>query len=540
MTVIRALSAVALLSVTGLLFGATFTVTSNAEAGSGTLKQAILDANAAPGRDEIRFVVLHATIEPGGLPPITDAVDIDGMLGDGSRVLVEMPAPLDVTGGFKFHLGSSTSTLRNVMTGAIPNAALEIDAGVFDLTVANNRFGGNVNVLGSDNVLEANSLSAGSLRVFISGLNNLLGLNTVPLIVLDAPAASNEIGRFDYGNSIGRLIAPGSNLTVAYNSFTGSAANPAIDITGSLFPEGAISHNTISGYAAGVRITNATHCQIERNSIFSTGIPIDLGADGPTPNDPSPDADTGANNLQNYPVLTSATLAGGVLTVAGTLTSTPLTSYTVELFADTADDPEARTFLGSFVVTTDATGAGAFNQSTAPLAMADEVITSTAISHTSGDTSEVSAAVAVDAPGTLALSATTYTVNESDGTIAITVNRTDGSERTVTVQYSTLDSDAIAPKDYTTTFGTLTFGPGVTSQTFNIPIVADAVPEGEERFLVLLGHPTGGAVVFGSDDMATIVIASHLPGHAIPTASIWALLLLTAALATVAFHRITK
>jgi Calx-beta domain len=538
MTAIRALFAVALLWDTALLFGATFTVTSNGETGPGTLKQAILDANAIPGRDEIRFTVPQATIEPAGLPPITDAVDINGLLGDGSHALVEMPAPLDVTGGFKFHPGSNTSTIRNVVTGAIPNAALEIDADTFGITVANNRFGGNVNVFGSDNVFEANSFSAASLRVFISGLNNLLGLNTVPLIALDTAAISNEIGRFEYGNSIGRLTSTSSNLTVAFNTFTGSAANPAIDITGSVFPEGTIFRNTISGYATGIRITGAAGYRIEGNSIFSTGIPIDLGADGPSPNDPSPDADTGANNLQNYPVLTSATLAGGVLTVTGTLTSAPLTSYTVELFADTAADPEARTFLGSFVVMTGATGEGAFNQSTSLLATADQVITSTAIRHTGGDTSEVSAPVAVDAPGTLALSATTYTVNESTGTIAITVNRTDGRDRTVTAQYSTHDSDAIAPEDYTTTSGTLTFGPGVTSQTFNIPIVADGVPESEERFLVLLSNPTGGAVVFGSDDTATVLIASHLPGHAIPTASTWALLVLAAALAVVTFNRI--
>ena len=539
MTAIRALYTVAVLVVTGALFGATFTVTSNGETGPGTLKQAILDANATPGRDEIRFAVPQATIEGAGLPPITDAVDIDGLLGDGSRVSVVMPAPFDVVGGFKFRSGSSTSTLRNVSTGGIPNAALEIGTGVSGITVANNRFGGNALVFGNDNVLEANRFSPATVRVSISGLNNLLGLNTVPLIMLTASAISNEIGRFEYGNSIGRLTSSSSNLTVAFNTFTGSAANPAIDITGALSPGGVISRNTISGYATGIRITGVTGYQIDRNSIFNTGIPIDLGADGPTPNDPAPDADTGANNLQNFPVLTSATLAGGLLTVTGTLTSAPLTSYTVELFADTAADPEARTFLGSVVVATDATGAGAFIQTTPLAATADQAITSTATRLGGDDTSELSAAVAVDAPGTLAWSATTYTVNELDGTVTLTVNRTDGSDRTVTVQYSTHDSDAIAPGDYTTTSGTLTFDPGVTSQTVDIPIVADAVPEDEERFIVVLNNPTGGAVI-GSGDTATVVIAAHLPGHAIPTASTWTLLVLAAALAAVTLHRIAN
>lgn len=537
---IRTLCAAILLSIAAPLFAATFTVTSSADTGPGSLGQAILDANAAPGRDQIRFVVPQATIEPTGLPPITDAVDIDGLLADGTRVVIEMPAAFDVTGGFKFNLGSSTSTLRNIVTGAIPTAALVIAAGVTDITVANNRFGGNVTIAGSGNVFEANTFTAASLRVSISGNSNLLGLNSVPLIVLTAPASGNEIGRVDYGNSIGRLTSTSSNLSVAFNTFTGSAANPAIDITASLLPEGGIDRNTISGYATGVRITGATGIQITRNSIFNTGIPIDLGANGPTPNDPAPDADTGANNLQNYPVLTSATLAGGLLTVRGTLTSTPLTSYTIELFADTAADPEARTFLGSFVVATDAAGIATFTQDTA-VVPANQVVTSTATRHGSvADTSEVSAPVAIDAPGTLGFSLATYAVNEADGTVTITVNRTDGSDRTVTVEYSTHDSDAIAPADYATTSGTLTFAPGVTSQTFNVPIVADSIPEGEERFLVTLNNPTGGAVVFGAGDTATVAIASHLPGHAIPTASTWALLLLAAALAAVTLTRIAS
>ena len=58
------------------------------------------------------------------------------------------------------------------------------------------------------------------------------------------------------------------------------------------------------------------------------------GGDGPTPNDPL-DADTGPNNLQNYPVLTGATQT----TVAGTLNSTPNTTFTLEFFSNTECDP---------------------------------------------------------------------------------------------------------------------------------------------------------------------------------------------------------
>ncbi|HYC90121.1 MAG TPA: hypothetical protein VEO54_12975 [Thermoanaerobaculia bacterium] len=63
-------------------FAATFTVTTAADSGPGSLRQAITDANANPGLDNIHF-----NIAPGGpqiiavqspLPVITDTVVIDG------------------------------------------------------------------------------------------------------------------------------------------------------------------------------------------------------------------------------------------------------------------------------------------------------------------------------------------------------------------------------------------------------------------------------------------------------------------------------
>ncbi|MGI8956556.1 MAG: beta strand repeat-containing protein, partial [Chthoniobacterales bacterium] len=69
---------------------------------------------------------------------------------------------------------------------------------------------------------------------------------------------------------------------------------------------------------------------ISGNVIFANnGLGIDLGGNGPTPNDPG-DGDTGPNNLQNFPVLTSASIAGGTASIAGTLESSANTQFTVE------------------------------------------------------------------------------------------------------------------------------------------------------------------------------------------------------------------
>src|SRR5262245_48225285 len=68
---------------------ATFIVTTSDDSGSGTLRQAILDANATPGPDAIQFNIPGAgphTIRPESfLPDITDPLVIDGYTQAGAR-----------------------------------------------------------------------------------------------------------------------------------------------------------------------------------------------------------------------------------------------------------------------------------------------------------------------------------------------------------------------------------------------------------------------------------------------------------------------
>lgn len=62
------------------------------------------------------------------------------------------------------------------------------------------------------------------------------------------------------------------------------------------------------------------------NSIFSNGgFGIDIGNDGPTPNDPA-DADTGANNLQNYPEIVSRQIVNNELIIEFKVDSAPVNS----------------------------------------------------------------------------------------------------------------------------------------------------------------------------------------------------------------------
>jgi hypothetical protein len=101
------------------------------------------------------------------------------------------------------------------------------------------------------------------------------------------------------------------------------------------------------------------------NSIFlNDSLGIDLGGSGVTPNDPA-DPDTGANYLQNFPVLTLATCSGTNTNIEGTLNSTPTMAFRLEFFSNSVADPsgygEGETYLGSTTVVTDGAGDASFD-----------------------------------------------------------------------------------------------------------------------------------------------------------------------------------
>jgi hypothetical protein len=68
---------------------------------------------------------------------------------------------------------------------------------------------------------------------------------------------------------------------------------------------------------------------------------------------------------------------------------------------------------------------------------------------------------------------------------------------TVTVRYATDSGSAVAPSDYTSTSGTLTFQPGQTSGTVSIAIKGDRKREKNEVFGVRLSNAVGATIADG-------------------------------------------
>lgn len=169
------------------------------------------------------------------------------------------------------------------------------------------------------------------------------------------------------------------------------------------------SNNTIGGAvglgntiafnnARGVEIGSGTGNAIFANSIHSNNVlGIDLSPLGVTANDPG-DADTGANNLQNFPVLTSAITNNGnsTTTIIGSLDSTPSTTFTLQFFSnpscDSSGNGEGKSYIGSTTVTMGIDGNPTSFITSFPGAVPiGQFITATATNNSTRDTSEFSA-----------------------------------------------------------------------------------------------------------------------------------------------------
>lgn len=107
-------------------------------------------------------------------------------------------------------------------------------------------------------------------------------------------------------------------------------------------------------------------------------------------------------------------------------------------------------------------------------------------------------------PGLIQFLRNDSSVHEGSGTATIEVVRLQGSDGTVTVDYTTGDGTATSDADYLTSDGTLTFGPGVTSRMISVRVLQDQDYEGNEGVNLILNNPTGGATL--GDMQATLTI----------------------------------
>ncbi len=269
-------------------------------------------------------------------------------------------------------VGGTTAAARNVISGNAFNGVFFYGPGSNNNVVAGNAIG-------------TDAAGTGALGNVLEGV-----------FIWQDPDSGNLTG--PSGNTIGGTAAGAGNV-IAFNGQTG--------IKVGLSPADASTDNQFLG-----------------NSIFgNAGIGIDLGGDGPTANDPG-DADAGANDLQNYPVLTSALTLAGTTTVTGTFDGLPNKTVRVEFFSNPAGEAQGRTYLGFLDVPTDGAGHAAFTFPTAALA-AGTAVTATATDGTSEFSPAVAAADQVAT--TTTVTAPAAVVYGTLPTVTVTVAPTTGA-----------------------------------------------------------------------------------------------------------------
>ncbi|HWP45948.1 MAG TPA: FG-GAP-like repeat-containing protein [Candidatus Limnocylindrales bacterium] len=347
---------------------------------------------------------------------------------------------------------AGTATLGNAGHGVLLN------------DVANNTVGGLT--VGERNIISGNALTGiaisgtGATGNLIQG--NFIGTDSTGTIALGNTSHGVVLASSASNNTIGGT-ANGAGNVIAFNGSDGIFANSG---TGNLF---------------------------SRNSIFSnTDLGIDLGSNGVTLNDAG-DGDTGANNLQNFPVLTSANSGGGGTTVQGTFNSMANTNFVLEFFSNStcnaSGNGEGATFLGSTTVITDSAGNANINITSTTVVPTGQFITATA-TDPNNNTSEFSNCIQVnradlsviktDSPDPTTVNATlTYTIRVTNNgpSQATNVTLTDTLPSSVTFVSSLPGSPTCTPSGSTVTcnLGTLNSGAISTVTILVIPTSAGTI-----------------------------------------------------------------
>lgn len=116
-------------------------------------------------------------------------------------------------------------------------------------------------------------------------------------------------------------------------------------------------------------------------------------------------------------------------------------------------------------------------------------------------------------PGLIQFTATQYAVAEPQGSRTITVQRINGTEGPVTVNFSTSDGSANAGNDYEAASGTLQWNDGEGGQkSFDVAILDDSLDEGSETVNLSLSNPTGGVALGTTGATLSILDDDGEPG----------------------------
>jgi hypothetical protein len=349
-----------------------------------------------------------------------------GVAGDGTSQLGNHSSGVSIGDGASGNaVGGTSPGARNVIAGNGHRSAQNTPVGSHvALGGRNNRVLGNsigldalgapmggeaksgVEVTGFDNVVGGAEPGAGNvisdLTAYAFATSNRPAGIRITQTVLPGNVFEETTGIVIRGNKIGTDLsgtAPIANTRgIVVDDFFFDSAAHNVTIGGTAPGEGnVIAFNTLDGVAINESAPVApTGIRISGNSTFDNGaLGIDLAknvSNGVTPNDPG-DADAGANNRQNFPVILSAVQNGASTIVSGTIDTPSAASVTVEVFTSQAPDPTGHGEGQTFRATATPNASGNWT-ATLPGGLSGLYATATA-TDSGGSTSEFSRAVLI-------------------------------------------------------------------------------------------------------------------------------------------------
>ncbi len=304
-------------------------------------------------------------------------------------------------------LGNALNGINFVGTNANTNSIGGSAAGARNVISGN--LGGGITIsTGSGQVIQGNYI--GTDFTGATDLGNTLAGITVATANNDIGGISAGTGNLISGNtsagiSLNNANATGNEIYGNYIGLQADGTSPLGNSSHGIFITSNASNNTIGLQAAniiayntgdGINIVSGTGNNLRGNSIHSNGeLAIDLGTNGVTPNDggAANDADTGPNNLQNFPTMTAALSIAGTSKFFGTFDGALNTDITIDFYnsptCDSSSNGEGLTHVLTVVRHTDGAGVVDLN---APVNMVLAPFTyMTAIAtDPSGNTSEFS------------------------------------------------------------------------------------------------------------------------------------------------------
>jgi hypothetical protein len=130
----------------------------------------------------------------------------------------------------------------------------------------------------------------------------------------------------------------------------------------------------------------------------------------------------------------------------------------------------------------------------------------TSSAYTVGTPASASGTIADDDVLALFVDDVSVTEGDRNTTASVIVRLSGASTAPVTVVVATQAGTALAGSDFVSRTATLTFNPGVTTQTFVVTIVGDRIRESTEALSVVLSSPTGATI---GDGTATLTIVDN-------------------------------